>query len=91
MTGTEVLSKIASQRKERCESILARPEIVMICESCQSMVYREANLCPFCKGYRFDADRDAVLAMARLLGDRPLSLGVPVLPRFTNPQALSFA
>lgn len=91
MTGTEVLSKIAAQRRTRCDNILAHPETVMICESCQSLVYRDAALCPFCKGYRFDADREAVLTMARALGDRPLSMGVPVLPRFTDPQALSFA
>src|SRR5690606_5377130 len=92
MTGAELLEKIAAQRKERCQRILADPSTAVICEGCSSLLWaKDLVLCPFCKTYRFDADLGRILEMARLLGERPIAFGCAVLPRNTGPTGLSHA
>lgn len=91
MSGTEVQTIITARRKQRGLDVLASPGQFKVCEGCSSLCYLSHNKCPFCHAYRFDEGREAVEAMARLLGDRPLAVGCAILPRFEVPGAASFA
>lgn len=94
MTGQELLKLIAAQRKERCQEILANPAEYKICEGCSSLLYdfkgRDGH-CPFCSAYRFEKNIDAIIELAKLLGDRELAVGCPILPRVTTPKGLTAA
>jgi hypothetical protein len=91
MSGKELLERIARDRAERSRLILAKPTEFKICNCCQSILFTSNVYCPFCKGYGFEFDQDKIVAMARLLGDRPLALGCAVLPRQTTVKAFSLA
>jgi hypothetical protein len=81
MTGKELLSRIAARRKSQCLVIRERPWDFKVCRACQSLCFNHNIFCPSCRGYGFETEVEAVLAMAKLLGKRRLALGCAVLPR----------
>lgn len=91
MTGKDLLRLIARQRRKRCRMILEAPERFKICFGCQSLCFETNAFCPFCNGYGFETDRETVVEMARLLGERPLAAECAVLPRQTTVRALTYA
>jgi hypothetical protein len=86
----DLLDRIANQRKERCHAVLLEPEKYKICNGCQSLLFAQTIFCPFCNSYGFEHDPEAIRGMASLLGNRPLAVSCPVLPRETTPRALTF-
>ena len=60
-----------AERARQAAKIEKHPERFKICESCDSIVAQRAATCPNCTGYRFDDERSAVVAQARLLASRP--------------------
>jgi RNA polymerase subunit RPABC4/transcription elongation factor Spt4 len=57
-------------RAKKAERIIAEPDKFKICEGCDSIVAARVTVCPNCYGYRFDADREAIIAQARVLATR---------------------
>lgn len=60
-----------SERSRRAAQIASQPARFKVCEGCESIVTRDANMCPNCHGYRFDESAERVVAQAKLLGSRP--------------------
>lgn len=50
--------------EELVEAILRNPENYKMCEGCKSVLEREELMCPHCKAYRFDEDREKVREQA---------------------------
>ena len=58
-------------RNQTANSIADNPDPYKVCEGCESIVLKKANLCPICHGYRFDESASRVSEQATLLGSRP--------------------
>jgi hypothetical protein len=59
-----------NERARQAAKIIGHPERYKICEGCDSIVAERVATCPNCFGYRFNDERQAVIAQARLLGSR---------------------
>lgn len=83
--ASEILSELATLRQRAVERILASPENFKVCEGCLSVLVRNEEargVCPICGAYLFDANVERVKRQATELGERPMGLMVPYLPRF---------
>ena len=88
MNSKEQLKLIAEHRRENGQRIADEPEKFKICNGCQSINYATNIFCTFCHAYGFESGREAVVAMARLLGNRPFGLSNGLLPRITDLRAM---
>ena len=59
-----------AERAARAEKIIAAADQFKICEGCDSILAERVTSCPNCHGYRFNPDRDEVIAHARFLASR---------------------
>lgn len=59
-----------SERQQKAQEIANSPDLYMVCEGCDSIVMREAHMCPNCHAYRFNAEPDVVIEKAIELGGR---------------------
>lgn len=59
-----------AERAARAEKIIAAADQFKICEGCDSIVANRVTACPNCHSYRFNEDRDEVIAHAKLLASR---------------------
>ena len=64
------LSATMTQRARQAAKIAGHPERYKVCEACDSIVSVKVTTCPNCYGYRFNEDRQDVIAQAHLLGSR---------------------
>ena len=58
------------ERARQAAKIAGHPERYKVCEGCDSIVAVKVATCPNCYGYRFNDDRQDVVAQAHLLGSR---------------------
>ena len=58
------------QRAQQAEKIVQDPSRYKVCFGCDSIVASKVTLCPNCHAYRFDVERETVVAQAKLLGSR---------------------
>jgi hypothetical protein len=91
MSSKDQIERIAKRRREIGKRIADAPEKFKICNGCQSLNPTTNTFCSFCRSYGFESNREAVLAMAQFLGDRPLGLSCGVLPRVTTSHAFEEA
>ena len=59
-----------NERARRADRIVKNPQKYKICEGCESIVASKVAICPNCHSYRFEIDRESVVAQARMLGQR---------------------
>jgi hypothetical protein len=59
-----------TDRAKRADQIIREPGSYKICFGCDSIVSSEVAICPNCHAYRFEEDKDLVIAQAKLLGSR---------------------
>lgn len=59
-----------NQRARQAAKIAGHPERYKVCEGCDSIVAVKVTTCPNCYGYRFNGERQDVVAQAHLLGSR---------------------
>ena len=59
-----------NERARRADKIVRNPSQYKICVGCDSIVAQKVTICPNCHSYRFEANRDSVVAQARALGQR---------------------
>lgn len=90
MSSKDQIEQIAERRRELGRKIADAPGKFKICNGCESLNCATNTFCPFCNSYGFESDSEAVVAMARLLGTRPLAVGCSVLPRAGTVKALSY-
>jgi hypothetical protein len=90
MSSKDQLDQIGERRREIGEQIANAPDRFKICNGCQSLNCATNTFCPFCNSYGFESNCEEVVAMARLLGRRPLAIGCAVLPRATTIKALTY-
>ena len=57
-------------RAKSAEKIIRNPRKYKICLGCESIVSAEISTCPNCHAYRFEGDKDLVVAQARFLSGR---------------------
>jgi hypothetical protein len=91
MSAKDQLEQIAKRRRKIGKCVLEAPGKFKICHGCQSLTVATNTFCPFCRGYGFESNPQAVVMMARVLGDRPLATGCAVLPRITSVRAFALA
>jgi Zn finger protein HypA/HybF involved in hydrogenase expression len=60
-----------AERAARAQKIIEAPQNYKVCEGCESIVTSRVATCPNCHGYRFDLDKDVIIAQAKLLASRP--------------------
>jgi len=58
-------SKSGLTRLEIAECIIESPEAFKACESCDAIVFREDNICPICKAYRFTKSKEIITKIAK--------------------------
>ena len=90
MTATQELS-YRQARLSNLERIKAAPTRFKVCDTCRSIVVKQACLCPFCHCYRLNPDPQEVLVAAEECAQHafPCSLGyVPSEYRQTMPLPL---
>ena len=68
--STPPLSESMSKRARQAAKIVGHPERYKVCEGCDSIVAVKVTTCPNCYGYRFNEDRQDIIAQAQLLGSR---------------------
>jgi len=59
-----------NERARRADKIVRNPGKYKICAGCDSIVAQKVAICPNCHSYRFEGNRDSVVAQARALGQR---------------------
>ena len=59
-----------STRAETAAKIASNPGNYKVCEGCDSIVAKTTAICPNCHSFRFDAEADAVVNQAVILGSR---------------------
>ena len=90
MSSKDQLEQIAERRRKIGRKIADAPGKFKICNGCESLNCATNTFCPFCNSYGFESDCEEVVAMAELLGTRPLAFGCAVLPRATTMKALTY-
>lgn len=58
-------------REAIASGIINNPEEYKLCEGCGGIARKETNVCPVCKGYRFNCNPWDVTQQAAILGSRP--------------------
>jgi hypothetical protein len=81
MNTAEILELIAKDRRKRAAVIMANPGRYKICNACFCIDRVEQVFCGRCGNYCFDRDPVEIVRLADLLGQRTISLSIPVLPR----------
>lgn len=59
-----------TNRAETAARIASNPDNYKVCEGCDSIVGKSTAICPNCHSFRFDAEADAVVNQAVILGSR---------------------
>lgn len=62
--------KSLEERARQAEKIIANPTDYKICEGCGSILKQSTVICPVCKAYRFNEQKEEVIEQAKILGSR---------------------
>ena len=71
------IADLPQDRAKQADKIVKNPANYKICQGCDSIVLLKTHTCPNCASYRFQEGADAVVAQARVLGNRERRSVVP--------------
>lgn len=66
------LDKIKSMtRKEVCDFVIENWDLFKVCDSCESILSYQTNICPVCSGYRFNKEEKLIKSQAKKFKTKP--------------------
>jgi len=70
-------------RKARMARVAANPEEHKVCECCRSVWKLRTRICGICGAYRWEYDREIVLATAAIIARHPFPQTLGTVPRLS--------
>lgn len=68
------MDKIKSMsRKDVCDFVAENHDLFKACDTCDSILSSNTDICPVCKGYRFNTEEKLIKKLAKKFKNKPRS------------------